>query len=309
MANYSTLLGYTETELRHYFSPYIEQMAKKLAVSKSHLIQAIKKWYNGYSWDGENFVYNPSSILNLFNANSFENFWFSSGTPSFLVKLIKNRKCDVEEFEDFPVKSYTFESYDIENMELAPLLFQTGYLTIKKITTKGIMKAKTYHLSYPNQEVRQSFLTHLFEEYTQKNLSYCTQFLERISEAVEADDIDRFVQEIKILFASIPYHIFIGERGAYYHTIIYLVLKINGAEVRCEDPTNPGRVDAVLETANKIYIMEFKVGKGSEQEALDQIKERKYYEKYRGKGKDIVLMGTGFDPENRNIGNYLLENL
>jgi len=309
MSNYSTLLGYTEAELQHYFSPYIEQMAKKLQVSKNHLIQAVKRWYNGYSWDGENFVYNPFSILNLFNANSFENFWFSSGTPSFLVKLIKDRQSDVEEFEDFPVESYTFDSYDIENMEMAALLFQTGYLTIKKITTKGIIKAKTYHLSYPNQEVRQSFLTHLFGEYTQRDISYCTQFLGRINEAVEADDIDRFVQEIKSLFASIPYQIFIGEKEAYYHTIIYLVLKITGAEVRCEDPTNVGRIDAVLETANKIYIMEFKIGKGSEQEALKQIKEMKYYEKYLGKGKDIVLIGMGFDPGNRNIGNYLRETL
>jgi hypothetical protein len=152
-------------------------------------------------------------------------------------------------------------------------------------------------------------LTHLFGEYTQKDISSNTQFLGRISEAVEADDIDRFVQEIKSLFASIPYQIFIGEREAYYHTIIYLVLKINGADVRCEDPTNIGRTDAVLETANKIYIMEFKVGKGSEKEALEQIKKMKYYEKYLGKGKEIVLMGTGLDPENRNIGNFLLENL
>ncbi len=309
MENYSTLLGYTEAELRHYFSPYLEQMAKKVEVSKSHLTQAIRKWYNGYSWDGENFVYNPFSILNLFNASSFENFWFSSGTPSFLVKLIKSRQYDVEEFEDFPVKSYTFDSYDIENLELPALLFQTGYLTIKKITTKGMIKAKTYHLSYPNQEVRQSFLTHLFGEYTQKDISSCTQFLGRISETVEADNIDRFVREIKSLFASIPYQVFIGEREAYYHTIIYLVLKITGAEVRCEDPTNRGRIDVVLETANKIYIMEFKVGKGSEKEALEQIKEMKYYEKYLGTGKEIVLMGTGFDPENRNIGNYLLEKL
>jgi hypothetical protein len=167
LENYSTLLGYTEAELQHYFSPYIEQMAKKLGVSKDHLTQAIRKWYNGYSWDGENFVYNPFSILNLFNASRFENFWFATGTPTFLIKLIKSRHYEVEEFENFPVKSYTFDSYDIENMELAALLFQTGYLTIKKITTRGLIKARTYHLSYPNQEVRESFLTHLFGEYTQ----------------------------------------------------------------------------------------------------------------------------------------------
>ncbi|MCP5108886.1 MAG: hypothetical protein GY950_36220 [bacterium] len=110
---------------------------------------------------------------------------------------------------------------------------------------------------------------------------------------------------MKSLFASIPYHIFIGEKEAYYHSIIYLVLSLTGAAVTCEDPTNIGRIDAVLETGNKIYILEFKMG--SAQDALAQIKEMTYYEKYRGSGKEILLMGIGFDPEKRNIGDYQLE--
>ena len=300
--NYSTLLGYTEDELRHYFSPYIKQMAEKQGMPTSDLIETIREWYNGYSWDGENFVYNPFSILNMFNANSFKNFWFSTGTPTFLIKLIKNRQSEPMGFEDLPVKSYAFDSYDLESMDIAGLLFQTGYLTIKKITIKN--HVETFHLSYPNQEVRGSFLTHLFGEYSQKDMGFGTRLLERISEAVQVGDMDRFIQEIKSLFASIPYHIFIGEREAYYHSLIYLILRLSGAEVRCEDPTNTGRIDAVLETAKKIYIMEFKMG--SEQEALAQIKEMKYYEKYLGRGKEIVLLGIGFDPGKRNIGTYLL---
>jgi hypothetical protein len=122
---------------------------------------------------------------------------------------------------------------------------------------------------------------------------------------VKAGDMDGFIGEIKSLFASIPYNIFIGDREAYYHTIIYLLLRLSGADVRCEDPTNIGRIDAVVETVKKIYIMEFKMG--SEQEALAQIRDMKYYEKYLGKGKEVVLFGVGFDIEKRNIGNYLLE--
>jgi hypothetical protein len=176
---------------------------------------------------------------------------------------------------------------------------------VKKITIKN--ESETFHLSYPNKEVRESFLTHLFREYTQKKMTPSTRIIERINEAVQNDDMNRFVQEIKSLFASIPHNIFIGEREAYYHSIIYLVLSLNGAAVKAEDPTNIGRIDAVVESGNKIYIMEFKIG--SEQEALEQIKEKKYYEKYQGKGKEIVLMGVGFDPEKRNISNYLLESL
>ncbi len=302
---FATLLGYTETEMKHYFKPYMEQLADAKKMSKKQLSEEIKQWYNGYSWDGENFVYNPFSILNMFMEKNFGNYWFATGTPSFLIKLIKDQQSDLMEFENLPVQSYTFDSYDIENMDIAGVLFQTGYLTIKQITIED--NRQTYELAYPNQEVRDSFLTCLFGEYTQKKLSTGTRALKRMRKAIAVDDMDRFIQEIKALFASIPYHIFIGEREAYYHSIIYLLLSLNGAVVKCEDPTNIGRIDAVLETGNKIYIMELKMG--SEQDALAQIKEMKYYEKYRGSGKEIMLMGIAFDAEKRNIGNYLLESL
>lgn len=300
---FSTLMGYTEPELKHYFEPYINQLAGEMNMSKSRLRKEIKQWYNGYSWDGENFVYNPFSILNMFTEKSFGNFWFATGTPTFLIESIKNQEIDITEFEYLPVNSFTFESHDIESMEIAALLFQTGYLTVKKIIVESA--GKTYELSYPNHEVKNSFLTHLLGEYTRKKTGPNMRLLKRIGKAVEAGDMDRFIQEIKSLFASIPYHIFIGEREAYYHSIVYLVLSLNGAEIKPEDPTNIGRIDAVLEAGNKIYIMEFKMG--GEQEALEQIKEKRYYEKYLGSGKEIVLMGIGFDTEKRNIGGYLLE--
>jgi len=300
---FSTMLGYTETELRHYFEGYLEKLAAKVGMDKNRLLEKIKQWYNGYSWDGENFVYNPFSILNMFTENSFGNFWFSTGTPSFLIKLIKDQQDDLVEFENLPVKSYTFDSYDIESMDIAGVLFQTGYLTIKQVTIDD--NDKTYVLSYPNQEVRDSFLTCLLGEYARKKLSSATRILERMRKTIAADDMERFIREIKSLFASIPYHIFIGDREAYYHSIIYLVLRLSGAAITCEDPTNIGRIDAVLETKETIYIMEFKMG--SEQDALAQIKEMGYHEKYGESGKKIVLMGIGFDPEKRNIGNYLLE--
>jgi hypothetical protein len=303
---FSTLLGYTEAELAHYFSPYMEQMSEKQGMSKNRLLEKIQKWYNGYSWDGKNFVYNPYSILNLFNENSFENFWFASGTPTFLVKVIKNKEEDAKRFDNLTVSRDAFEKFDIENMEISSLLFQTGYLTIKKIYYIRDDK-KRYQLSYPNQEVRDSFLNVLFQEYTQKSTQRTSEIVDRMAAAIAEDNIDLLIEQFKSLFASIPYNIFIGEREAYYHTVIYFVLKLIGAEVRPEEESNIGRLDAVLETNNKIYIMEFKLGSG--QEALEQIKEMKYAEKYRTKGKEIVLAGIGFDSEKRNIDTYLLERL
>jgi hypothetical protein len=300
---FSTLLGYTEEELQHYFDRHIEIMADELDFSKSRLIENIRKWYNGYSWDGKNFVYNPFSILNLFKEKTFENFWFSTGTPSFLINIIKNKRHDITGFEELPVSSYAFDSFEIDNMDISALLFQTGYLTIKKIYLKR--EKKRYRLSYPNKEVRDSFLTYLFRDYTQKDVALTSKVIDRVVEAIEENSLDRLMEELKALFASIPYHIFIGEKEAYYHTVIYLILKLAGADVKPEDSTNIGRIDAVFETQTRVYIMEFKIG--SEQEALEQIKKMKYYEKYFSRGKEIVLVGIGFDPEKRNIGGYVQE--
>jgi hypothetical protein len=162
---FATLLGYTETELRHYFEPYLAQLADETGMDKNQLMNDIKEWYNGYSWDGKNFVYNPFSILNFFTEKNFGNFWFASGTPTFLIKYIKNHQSEIKGLENLPVRSFVFDSYDIESMNLAALLFQTGYLTIKQISIENL--EQTFHLSYPNREVRDSFLTHLFREYSQ----------------------------------------------------------------------------------------------------------------------------------------------
>jgi len=298
---FSTLLGYTEAEMHHYFSFYIEKMSKKQKMPVPDLIEKIRHWYNGYSWDGVNFVYNPFSILHTFNACNFKNFWFSTGTPGFLLQLLKNRKSEIMNFENFPVKSYTFDTYDLEHLDIAALLFQTGYLTIKKITQGD--EDETYHLSYPNREVRVSFLSHLFGDFIRQDMSLSTQALDRISKTIKTENIELFIQEIKSLFASIPYQIFIDEKEAYYHTVVYLILRLSGGVVQSEVSTNTGRIDAVLETANHIYIMEFKVG--TAQEGLTQIKTMKYYEPYQGSGKKIILVGVGFDPGIRNIGDYL----
>ncbi|MCK4766118.1 MAG: ATP-binding protein [Candidatus Aminicenantes bacterium] len=306
-ASFSTLLGYGEAELQRYFSRHMKQMADKMGITGDSLGEKIRRWYNGYSWDGKNFVYNPLSILSLFQENSFENFWFSTGTPTFLTRIIKNSRRDISKFDDLPVSSYTFDSFDVENLEITPLLFQTGYLTIKEVFY--INEKKRYRLSYPNKEVRDSFLTYLFQEYTGKEIDISSQVMDRIGKALAEDDLDRLLGEIKSLFASIPYHIFMGEKEAYYHTVIYLILKLSGADIIPEDPTNMGRLDAVLETGNKIYIMEFKIGKGKEQAALDQIKRKNYPEKFLNRGKEVILVGVGLDPQQRNIGNFVIEKL
>jgi hypothetical protein len=157
--NYSTLLGLTHDELFHYFDDHIDALSRETALAKDELPGQIKKWYNGYSWDGKNFLYNPLSILNLFSKKRFSNYWFSTGTPTFLIDLIKKQNRTITSLEREEVDDAIFETYDIENLEIISMLFQTGYLTIKEIQTVDVVQSQ-YVLSYPNLEVKESFLKH-----------------------------------------------------------------------------------------------------------------------------------------------------
>ncbi|MCK4763909.1 MAG: ATP-binding protein [Candidatus Aminicenantes bacterium] len=300
---FSTMLGYTGEELTGYFDERLQALEPKLKKKKSKILADIKRWYNGYSWDGENFVYNPLSILNFFQEGKFSNYWFSTGTPTFLIKLVREKHGPVEAIGEWEADEHVFDSYDIENMDIVSLLFQTGYITIKAVKTlKDIRK---YYLSYPNQEVKDAFLKYLLADFTASSPGVLGGKIFDLTEKLIDRQPEEFFEIIKSLFASIPYNIFIPDREAYYHSVIYLILTLLGVHIECEVQTHSGRIDAVIQVEDTVYIMEFKLG--SETEALEQIKNKKYYEKYAGQGKKIVLAGVGFDMEKRSIGGYLLE--
>ena len=147
-------MGYTQQELEHYFEEGVEEFVGELANDKESLLELIKEWYNGYSWDGKHFVYNPFSILSFFDAGQFHNFWFSTGTPTFLIQQLTS--CNFYEVGTAEVGQVAFDSFDIEHIEIYSLLFQTGYLTMKSVEPFGL-----YVLDYPNREVKDSMLQYL----------------------------------------------------------------------------------------------------------------------------------------------------
>jgi hypothetical protein len=298
--HYATMLGYTQEDLLIYFSDRLKEMEKN-SIKREALAADIKNWYNGYSWDGKNFVYNPFSVLSFFKKGQFGNYWFASGTPSFLVKLLRERKKDLREYERYPVGDYVLESYEIENLETTSLLFQTGYLTIKEksIDRSGNIE---YILAYPNKEVRDSFIRHLFSGYTGKELAEGDNIIRQLTAALKAEQFDHFFEIVKSLFASISYNIFIEEREAYYHSIMYMIFRLMEVAVQTEVQTNTGRIDAAVETDEQIMIFEFKIGTADE--ALEQIKEKKYFEKFLSSSKKITLIGIGFNIDERNISDY-----
>ena len=294
--DYSKMLGYTREEIEAYFSSYIDLWVEKKGGTKNQLLERLQEEYNGYSWDGSHFVYNPHSINLFFNSLEFKSYWFETGTPTFLVKMIMEKNLNVEDFENIQVREEFFNQFDIENIDMDLLLFQAGYLTIKEIDDGR------YKLSYPNKEVQSAFFHFLLEKYSDKSHGDVEKIIPKINEALKEKNIDSFIGQIKALFAGIPYNISLPRYEAYYHSLIYIVLKITGIDILPEKETNQGRIDAVAETEKYIYIMEFKMG--SADEALKQILEKKYYESSQLNEKEIILLGIGFSQEERNISGY-----
>lgn len=302
-ANSSTLLGYTHRELEHYFAHHLEKTSQEKKLPRQELLKQLAHWYNGYSWDSEHFVYNPFSILNFFSEGRFDNYWFSSGTPTFLTKLLRTHNADLTRFDNLIVSDLAFENFEIEQIETTSLLFQTGYLTLKE--TIPHPTRKRYRLAYPNKEVRDSFLNYLFREYTQKDFTTNTTLIDRLAAALESNDIPTFFSDLKSIIASIPYNITLPDQEAYYHTIIYLILKLIGIDIQSEVQTNLGRIDAVIQTGTHNYIMEFKMG--TAEEALQQIKDKQYHQPFQTSPNPTTLIGAGFNPQIRNIDTYLTE--
>jgi hypothetical protein len=296
---YAVIAGYTQAELEFYFQDHLKMLPQSISLSM------IKDWYNGYSWDGQQFVYNPYSILNLFDQLKVENYWFTSGTPTFLMDIIRENRSNIMDFEEITVSREIFDNFDVEHIETESILFQTGYLTIKKIFQKDGMKR--YILSYPNQEVKHSFVNYLMNYFSGQSFFAMTTFRDNISDLLNKGNIEETIEKFKNLYASIPYDLSKSMGEGYYQTIFYLTLKLFGTSIQCEIETNQGRIDAVIETKNHIYITEFKLGKAAD--AMNQIRQKKYYENYRLLNKPIFLVGIGFSKQSRNIADYQIEKL
>lgn len=206
------------------------------------MLDQIKEWYNGYSWSGDSFLYNPFSILSYFSATRFQNFWFSTGTPTFLIKLLQER--NHYHIERVKADLSLFESYSLDNTETRSLLFQTGYLTIKEIDEYGL-----FTLDFPNREVRDSMCRHLISAYRHTHTSATTPLVVELQNAFRQNDLEQVISIIKTLFKNIPSQIFIAQAEAYYHSLIYLTFRYLGVYIESEVNEPDARLDAVVPTS------------------------------------------------------------
>ena len=297
---YCTMLGVTGEEVKKYFGDHINSVAVAQEISRENVLGKLKSYYNGYRFSEENKkVYNPFSILRCFSERRFKNYWFETGTPTFLVNLIKENNYYMPDIEKLELVEDDFSTYDIENLKIEALLFQTGYITIKGIDEP------LYILGYPNDEVKISFTGVLFESFSALNSRERTKGI-KAARALMDGRIEEFIEGIKGIYSEIAYSLHPKnkqQKENYYHTIFYLTLSMSGIDVRNEVLTSTGRIDLAIEFADRIYIMEFKCNQSSK-DAIEQIKEKKYHEKYLHTGKEINLIGINFSTKKRNIDSW-----
>lgn len=302
---YAGLLGITEDEIEKYFLDEI----KEIAFENQHTIEEektrIKTWYNGYRFSGKlntPSVYNPISLMNYLSSHRLTNYWFATGTPTFAYKIIKEQNFVIPDFESDVYAGNAIESsHDIENIDLITLLYQTGYLTIKSFDEQ----TQNYTLQFPNEEIRRSFFEHLFHYFSQLKPFQIAKFIAAIQKSLLEHHFEEFFASCNELFSSIPYVIQIAKE-AYYHSLIYLLVKLLGFNVDAEVMTGSGRIDLIVKQPKDILVFEFKFD-SSAKAALEQMKELNYYSPYLNTGKRIRLIGANFKGDTRSVNEWVSE--
>jgi hypothetical protein len=298
---YSALLGYTEEELQRYFEPYIRQLAERMKAPADETLRDIRTWYNGYRFsDQEVKVYNPFSVARLLKQCKFQNYWFDTATPAFLVNLITERNYPIPAIETLELTQEDFSVYDLDDLALEPLLFQTGYVTIKE------RQDELYRLGYPNQEVKNSFLNFLYNKLVDlPNKGLQAQY-KKLNLHLRREEFETFIEIANAVLSAIPYEHIRDQNEHYYHTVFYLMLSASGVLVQSEPLTVIGRIDMEVYFSDKVYIVELKCNQSAD-EAIAQIKAKKYFEKHLHGGRKILLLGVNFSTAERRITEWRVE--
>jgi hypothetical protein len=294
---YTTLCGVSQQELQSNFATAIEQLASEEKLDKSQMLAKLKYWYNGYRFHHRGpSVYNPYSLLSLFEHHEFKSYWFATATPTFLIELIKTRQFNLGELVDLEVDDLFFAATEPEQMTPEPVLLQTGYLTIADYNDGW------YRLDFPNYEVKYAFNRAIVQDYGQ-TAAGDLRYIRHLGQSLNKGDVAGFMRWLKIFFANVPYDIN-PQHEKYYQSLFYAIFTLLGYQLEAEVRTNDGRIDCVLHTDNVIYVIEFKLN-GTKEDALQQIKDKQYSQKYQGSDKKVVLLGVEFDQISRNIGGYV----
>jgi hypothetical protein len=297
-SHYADLCGISEEELHTYFDADIKNLAENNGLTYELACQKLKDRYDGYHFTNKKLgVYNPFSLLNAFKKSSFGSYWFATGTPTYLVQLLKTASYNLNElYGEVYADEIDLNSFDGNN-NLVGAFYQSGYLTIKNFD------GEYYRLDFPNKEVEEGFTKFIVPYYVGKSDAGEWRQLKL---EVEAGNPDAFLTRIRRLLASVAADMQPNQVEHNYRNMLFLLFKVTGVEVRMEEPTSAGRIDMVVRTDKYVYVMEFKLNQSADK-AMRQITDKHYADSYLGGPQQVFRIGVNFAEETKNIADWTIE--
>ena len=300
---YADICGISEAELSENFSEDIRNLAEANGQSLEEANIALKERYDGYHfnpWTSYG-LYNPFSLLNTFAKNRYGNYWFETGTPTYLVELLKRYRYNLYKMANEKVTSKILDSTDASSTNPIPVIYQSGYLTIKGY----IPEPQIYELGFPNKEVEQGFMDFLLPYYTPVQDTESGFAIWSFVEDVKTGNIDGFMKRLQVFLSGCPYEM-ARDIELHYQNVLFIVFRLAGLYTQVEYHTSQGRIDLVLQTADYVYVMEFKLD-GSAEEALRQIEEKQYALPFAGDSRKVYKIGVNFSSGTRNIEKWIVK--
>ena len=299
---FASLCGISETELITYFESDIRELSVNMNLSYEETCGLLQKKYDGYHFTGNSEgMYNPFSVLNTFASMKIENYWFSTGTPTILVKLLQKNNYLLSDLTgNAEATADELTGLETINTNPIPLFFQSGYLTIKEYDPEF----KNYILGFPNEEVEQGFLNFLMPCYMNMNGKNASFHIMNFIKDIRAGKIACFMERLQSLFSDTPYEL-IRDTELHYQNVLFIVFRLMGFFTHAEYHTSQGRIDMVVKTPQYIYVMEFKF-EGSAEDAIAQIESRNYALPFMSDGRKVYKIGVNFSEETRNIEKWIV---
>jgi hypothetical protein len=299
---YTSICGITDEELDTIFVPYVQRLATVMRRSDAEVREELRVNYDGYHFCENSIgIYNPFSILCTFQSNKIKSYWFETGTPSYLVYLLKKHHYNLEKMATAECDADVLNSVDSQSTNPIPVIYQSGYLTIKGYDSRfGI-----YKLGFPNVEVEDGFMKFLLPYYSPISRSQSAFYIASFVEEVEAGKVDDFFKRLSSLFADTPYEL-VKDLENHYQNVLFIVAKLMGLYVKAEYHTSEGRIDLLLQTDDYTYVMEFKLD-GTAEEALAQINDKNYALPFAAENRKLIKVGVNFSSATRNIERWVVE--
>ncbi len=299
---YIEICGVSEREIHENLETELHEFAAARGITYDKLCEELRECYDGYHFTHNSIgMYNPFSLLNAFKRKEFGSYWFETGTPTYLVKLLKKHHYDLERMTHEETDAQVLNSIDSESTNPIPVIYQSGYLTIKGYDERFGM----YRLGFPNREVEEGFIRFLLPFYANVNKVESPFEIQKFVREVESGDYNSFFRRLQSFFADTTYEV-IRDQELHYENVLFIIFKLVGFYVNVEYNTNDGRIDLVLQTDKFIYIMEFKLN-GTAEDALQQINDKHYALPFEMDGRKVFKIGINFSAETRNIEKWIVE--